>query len=182
MWAGKRSHNHGVYVGSGLQSTNPWISSCPCILMFYTHNDTPAMWPWASHLTSERLGFLGCKNENSSTHLWGLCRRLRVALNTLHWKLRDTAERDEKYLPCVKCTSNQIVRVVVFFLVELDKLILLFIWNYKGPTIAKIITDTWTITRSGVETGEGGGRAGVVRRGRGKRQKTILEKQLKVLK
>ena len=41
-----------------------------------------------------------------------------------------------------------------------------------------IIKNTWTITR-GVETREGGGRAGMVGRGGGKRQKTALEQQQK---
>ena len=47
----------------------------------------------------------------------------------------------------------------------------------KGEGFAgTMIKDTWTITR-GVETREGVGRAGVVGRGRGKRQKTVLEQE-----
>ena len=48
----------------------------------------------------------------------------------------------------------------------------------KGEGFAgTIIKDTWTITRWGVETGEGGGESWVLGWGGGKRQKTVLEQQ-----
>ena len=40
-----------------------------------------------------------------------------------------------------------------------------------------IIKDKWTTTRGEWEWGREAGRAGVVGRGRGKRQKTVLEQQ-----
>ena len=53
----------------------------------------------------------------------------------------------------------------------------------KGKGFAgTIIKDTWTITREGWKQRKEVERAGVVGRGGGKRQKTVLEQQFKNIK
>ena len=50
----------------------------------------------------------------------------------------------------------------------------------KGEGFAgTIIKDTWTITRGGWKQGREVGRAGVLGKGGGKRQETVLEQQNK---